>query len=165
MERHDADFQETVLEWREAAERKALREATVGAAGSLQWLRQVHGNRSVLATVDSCAGAPEADAAWTDAPGLGLVIQTADCVPIAVADPARDRIGAAHGGWRGLARGVIGRLIGAMGPSPSMMAWIGPAIGRNAYEVGEDVRSSMRSAFGAAMTEAVFLPGARPGTA
>ena len=67
---------------------------------------------------------------------------------------------AAGAAWRA---GVIGRLIAAMGPSPSLVAWIGPAIGADAYEVGDDVRSAMRSAFGAAVTEEVFVPGVRPG--
>ncbi len=140
-----------------------MRDATVGAGGHLQWLRQVHGDRCVQARAGSCSGEPEADAVWTDNFALGLVIQTADCVPIVVTDTATDRIGAAHAGWRGLARGVVGRLIDSMGSSPSMMAWIGPAIGPDAYEVGEDVRSAMHSALGAAAADSVFVPGARPG--
>ena len=143
--------------------REWLRMATVGASGHLQWLRQVHGNRCVRAGVDSCSTVPEADAVWTDAADLGLVIQTADCVPVAVGDRNSGRIGIAHGGWRGLAAGVVGRLVDAMGPSSGLVAWIGPAIGQGAYEVGEDVRSKMRSAFGRAMAEAVFTPGVRPG--
>jgi len=143
--------------------REWLRKATVGTSGHLQWLRQVHGKRCVPAGFDSCSTAPEADAAWTDAAGLGLVIQTADCVPVAIADRNSARIGVAHGGWRGLAAGVIGRLVDAMGPSSGLVAWIGPAIGRDAYEVGEDVRSRMRSAFGRALADAVFTPGVRPG--
>ena len=95
--------------------RDFLRAATAGHAGRLQWLRQVHGNRCIRATFDSCATAPEADAAWTDETGLGLVVQTADCVPIAVADQTGDRIGIAHGGWRGLVGGVIESLVEALG--------------------------------------------------
>ena len=143
--------------------RELLRQATTGGSGQLQWLRQVHGNRCIRATLNSCASAPEADAAWTDVPGLGLVVQTADCVPVVVAERSGEKIGAAHGGWRGLAGGVIERLIDAMGKASALVAWIGPAIGRDAYEVGEDVRMRMRSAFGAVMTDAVFTPGARPG--
>ena len=146
-----------------SAGREWLRKVTVGACGNLQWLRQVHGNRCVRATVDSCSTAREADAVWTDATDLGLAIQTADCVPVVVADPERGRIGAAHGGWRGLAAGVVGRLVDAMGPSSRLVAWIGPAIGQDAYEVGEDVRSKMRSAFGPAVCDAVFAAGVRPG--
>ena len=146
-----------------SAGREWLRRTTVGASGHLQWLRQVHGNRCVRATFDSCSTAPQADAVWTDAAGLGLAIQTADCVPVVVADRQSGRIGAAHGGWRGLAGGVVGRLVAAMGPSSGLAAWIGPAIGWDAYEVGEDVRSAMRSAFGRSLVEGVCTPGVRPG--
>ena len=146
-----------------AAGREWLKDATVGACGNLQWLRQVHGNRCVRATFDSCSTVPEADAVWTDATGLGLVVQTADCVPVAIADPKVGRIGVAHGGWRGLAAGVVAGLVDAMGPSSGLVAWIGPAIGRDHYEVGEDVRSTMRTAFGDAVTGAVFTPGVQPG--
>ena len=145
------------------AGREWLQNATVGARGRLQWLRQVHGNRCVRATFGGCTSTPEADAAWTDEPGLALAIQTADCVPVAVADRDGRRIGAAHGGWRGLAAGVVENLVDAMGDASGLVAWIGPAIGRDAYEVGEEVRSQMHSAFGAAAVGAVFTPGARPG--
>ena len=146
-----------------AQHRETLRRATTGCSGRLQWLRQVHGNRCIRATADSCATEPQADAAWTDQTELGLVIQTADCVPVAVADRSGDRIGAAHGGWRGLAGGVIERLVAAMGNAGSLVAWIGPAIGRDAYEVGSDVRGAVRSAAGAALANEVFSPGAALG--
>ena len=146
-----------------SAGREWLRMATVGADGRLQWLRQVHGNRCVRADFDSSSTAPEADAAWTETPGLGLVVQTADCVPVVIADRKGGRIGIAHGGWRGLAGGVVGCLVDAIGASSGLVGWIGPAIGRDAYEVGEDVRSKMRSAFGTAVADAVFTPGVRPG--
>ena len=145
-----------------AQHRETLRRATTGCSGRLQWLRQVHGNRCVRATADSCATEPQADAAWTDQTGLGLVIQTADCVPVVVADHCGDRIGAAHGGWRGLAGGVIERLVAAMGNAASLVAWIGPAIGRDAYEVGPDVRRAVHSASGAALADEVFSPGVGP---
>lgn len=145
-----------------SAGREWLRKSTVGPGGHLQWLRQVHGDHCIRANLEDCTGVPEADAAWTDATGLGLVIQTADCVPVAIADSRSGRIGVAHGGWRGLASGVVGRLVNAMGQSTSLVAWIGPAIGRDAYEVGEDVRSKMCQAFDDAVTGEVFTPGTRP---
>ena len=143
--------------------RDFLRATTTGHVGRLQWLRQVHGNRCIRATFDSCATAPEADAVWTDETGLGLVVQTADCVPIAVADQTGDRIGIAHGGWRGLVGGVIESLVEALGNTAPLVAWIGPAIGPDAYEVGAEVRTAACSAFGAALAKEVFIPGARPG--
>ncbi len=129
----------------------------------LQWLRQVHGNRCIHATVGSSPATPRADAAWTDAANLGLVVLTADCVPIVVTDGRGERIGVAHGGWRGLAEGVVASLIAGMGVSGSLMAWIGPAIGRDAYTVGEDVYETVRSAFGRTLTEAVFSAAPWPG--
>ena len=145
------------------ANRKLLQSTTTGSAGKLQWLCQVHGNRCLHATVDSCSTTPEADSAWTDEAGLGLAIQTADCVPVAIADDAGDRIGLAHGGWRGLVGGVIERLVASMEQGAGLMAWIGPAIGFEAYEVGGDVYEAVVSAFGAPMASSVFSAGARPG--
>lgn len=91
-----------------------LRAATVGEAGQLQWLTQVHGNRCIQADFHTCATAPRADAVWTSEANLGLVIQTADCVPVVVARRDGTRIGAAHGGWRGLVGGVLEQLVAAM---------------------------------------------------
>ena len=146
-----------------AASRALLRDATVGPAGRLQWLKQVHGRRCIRATQESCAGAPEADAAWTEQANLGLVIKTADCVPVVLADRNGERIGAAHAGWRGLAGGILERLAEAMGGGASLIAWIGPAIGPASYEVGPDVHAALADAFGAALCAAVCAPGARPG--
>ena len=107
----------------------------------LHWLQQVHGDRWVYAD-GAWADEPEADALWTDQIGAGLVIQSADCVPILLAskDPAQPCVGAAHGGWRGLLAGVIEQLVGAMPTAPSQLcAWIGPCISQRHFEVGEDV--------------------------
>ncbi len=140
-----------------------LRAATTGRAGHLQWLRQVHGSRCIRATLASCAAVPEADAAWTDETDLGLVIQTADCVPVAIADLSGERVGVAHAGWRGLVGGVLGRLIESLGGAASLVAWIGPAIGPRAYEVGPDVHRAVHSACGAALAREVLGPGIRKG--
>ena len=146
-----------------AASRAALRDATTGPAGRLQWLKQVHGSCWVRASSATCAAVPEADAVWTDEANLGLAIQTADCAPVALADRRGGRIGAAHGGWRGLAGGVLERLVEAMQGEEPLMAWIGPAIGPEAYEVGADVRDALRSAFGASLCAAVCVSGERRG--
>lgn len=107
----------------------------------LHWLDQVHGSDWVYAD-GQWSDEPQADALWTDQPGTGLVIQSADCVPILLAstDPALPCIGAAHGGWRGLLAGVIDQLVAAMPVAPSQLcAWIGPCISQPHFEVGEDV--------------------------
>ena len=132
-----------------ATSRRLVHATTLGNAGHLQWLNQVHGNDCFRADADSCRSQPQADAAWTEQRGVGLAIQSADCVPVTLATADGQRIGAAHGGWRGLTGGVIESLVAAMrsdGFSAPLIAWIGPAIGPEAYEVGEDVHAAVRAA-------------------
>ena len=102
-----------------------------------RWLRQVHG---VAVAVEPGFDEPEADAAVTATPGRVLAILTADCLPVVLASRAGDDIGAAHAGWRGLCAGVLEATVGAMRtPAQQLMAWLGPAAGPQAYEIGEDV--------------------------
>lgn len=82
---------------------------------------------------------PDADALWADEPGIALVVVTADCVPILLADPSSRRIGVVHAGWRGLVAGVVEETVRAMGSPETLAAFVGPAIGPCCYEVGEDV--------------------------
>ena len=152
-----------------AASRRHLQLATVGEAGRLQWLTQVHGRRCIHADRRTCRTEPEADAVWTAERGIGLAIQTADCTPIVLASRDGTRIGAAHGGWRGLTGGVVEQLVRAMGqsegagnppggPGAELLAWIGPAIGPDAYEVGLDVRTAVLANTDAAL-ETTLLRG------
>ena len=132
-----------------ATSRRLVHAATLGHAGHLQWLNQVHGDDCVRADAGSCESQPQADAAWTNKRGVGLAIQSADCVPIALATADGQRIGAAHGGWRGLTGGVVKSVVAAMRNDCStapLMAWIGPAIGPDAYEVGQDVHAAVQAA-------------------
>jgi YfiH family protein len=102
-----------------------------------RWLRQVHG---VAVAVEPGFDEPEADAAVTATPGRVLAILTADCLPVVFASRTGDDIGAAHAGWRGLCAGVLEAAVGAMHtPAQQLMAWLGPAAGPQAYEIGEDV--------------------------
>ena len=107
----------------------------------VQWLDQVHGSDCVYVGADSdLNAAPQADAMWTDQPGLALAIQSADCVPVVMTDTLGTVVGAAHGGWRGLVAGVLPELVRAMSAKPSdLHAWVGPCIGPTYFEVGEDV--------------------------
>ena len=108
----------------------------------LQWLDQVHGShcRYVDAAVAQQCLIPEADAMWTDQAGVGLVVQSADCVPVVIADSRGEVIGAAHGGWRGLLDNVLTQLLQAMPLSSyQLQAWVGPCIGAASFEVGADV--------------------------
>ncbi|MGN6513846.1 MAG: peptidoglycan editing factor PgeF, partial [Lysobacteraceae bacterium] len=88
-------------------------------------------------------GEPEADAADPALPGVELAILTADCLPGAFcADDGRE-VGAAHAGWRGLAAGVLEATVAAMRVPPArVLAWLGPAAGPLAYEVGAEVRDA-----------------------
>jgi YfiH family protein len=104
------------------------------------WLEQIHGAAVVdLDTIP--AGA--ADAAVTSEVGRVCVVLTADCLPVLFSTTSGDRVGVAHAGWRGLAGGVLAATVAAMGADPrDLLAWLGPAIGPAAYEVGDDVRSA-----------------------
>lgn len=89
------------------------------------------------------AAEPEADAAVTSAPGTVLAILTADCLPVVFAARDGREVGAAHAGWRGLAAGVLERTVSAMRTPPhALQAWLGPAAGPQAYEVGDEVRAA-----------------------
>ena len=107
-----------------------------------RWLHQVHGAQVVRA--DSVTTPPKADASYTHSRGTVCVVKIADCMPVLLADDAASVVGAAHAGWRGLAAGVLEATVDAMGAPPaSLYAWLGPAIGPNVYEVGEDVRAAI----------------------
>lgn len=107
-----------------------------------RWLAQVHGTRVLDAADDTGApGAPEADAIVSSQRGLVCAIQTADCLPVLLCDIAGNVVGAAHAGWRGLARGILENTVAAMRNKGAgeIIAWLGPAIGPAQFEVGEDV--------------------------
>ena len=108
------------------------------------WLHQVHGDEVVVldsSTLDAArAHPPVADAAVTHESGVVLAVMVADCLPVLLADRSARVIGIAHAGWRGLARGVVENVVAAMDVAPGeIVAWLGPAIGQRAFEVGEDV--------------------------
>jgi purine-nucleoside/S-methyl-5'-thioadenosine phosphorylase / adenosine deaminase len=123
------------------ANRQRLR-AALPPGSRIQWLQQVHGIRVVRA--DAAPGdCPEADASWTRERGLACAVMTADCLPVLFCDRAGTVVAAAHAGWRGLAGGVLEATVAAMEvPGASLMAWLGPAIGPAAFEVGAEVREA-----------------------
>jgi YfiH family protein len=124
-----------------------------------QWLRQVHGTTVVEA--GNGDEHPEADAAYSRRPGIVCAVLTADCLPVLLCDEAGTVVAAAHAGWRGLCAGVIEQTLRAMErPAADLLAYLGPAIGTGAYEVGDEVRQ----AFVAADPESgdAFAPG-KPG--
>ena len=115
-----------------------------GLPGAPHWLRQVHGTRVWQAEAASDEGdEPEADAAITFTPGTVLAVLTADCLPVVFAADDGSEVALAHAGWRGLAGGVLEATVAAMRTPPSrLVAWLGPAAGQDAYEVGAEVRDA-----------------------
>ncbi|HEY1435551.1 MAG TPA: peptidoglycan editing factor PgeF [Thermoanaerobaculia bacterium] len=119
----------------------------------IHWARQVHGvaahtvRDALDGKSDHCAG--ECDALATGRPGVALVVQSADCVPILLAAPGA--VGAAHAGWRGTAKNVAASAVAALsdlGAAPSSVrAWIGPSIGSCCYEVGGEVAAQFAGDF------------------
>lgn len=124
------------------------------------WLNQVHG--TAVVDVAATVGAPDADGAVCRAGGAVCAVMTADCLPLLQCDRAGTVVGAAHAGWRGLLGGVIEATVAAMRVAPSeILVWLGPAIGPQAFEVGDEVREAFVVADRRA--EAAFLPAGPPG--
>jgi YfiH family protein len=117
------------------------------------WLQQVHGIIVVDATAIS-RNPVTADAAFTRATGHVCAVVTADCLPILLCDRTGSVVAAVHAGWRGLLAGIIEQAVSQMAvPASTLLAWLGPAIGPAAFEVGDEVRraflreSAVESAF------------------
>jgi YfiH family protein len=114
-------------------------------------VRQVHGDRVLRADAPFAEKWPEADAMWTDRPGVLLGVVAADCVPVLVADD-EGRIGAAHAGWEGTTREVARRLVDALrtaGADPRrLVASLGPSIGPCCYAVGPERVAAIRDRLG-----------------
>jgi YfiH family protein len=140
------------------------RENFVGAIGASKMrivaLRQIHSD--IVHVVDSANesrsesdsrdAAPQGDALITREPGVLLVVQTADCVPILLADPKRRAIAAIHSGWRGTVRRIAAKALGRMqlefGTKPQdVVAALGPGIGQSCYEVGTEVAAEFQARF------------------
>ncbi len=104
------------------------------------WLNQVHGIQVIDAANTGCL--PDADASFTTQKNVVCVTMTADCLPVLLCDTAGTVVAAVHAGWRSLCDGVIEATVNKMSANPKdMMAWLGPAIGPSAFEVGAEVRA------------------------
>jgi len=124
------------------------------------WLKQVHGNS--VADADRTVGVPDADAALARQPGKVCAVMTADCLPLLFCDEAGTVVAAAHAGWRGLAGGVVEATVKAMNVAPErLLVWLGPAIGPQAFEVGEEVRQKFMTHDPEAVKAFVPSPGLR----
>ncbi|MCF7985342.1 MAG: peptidoglycan editing factor PgeF [Thiohalocapsa sp.] len=151
---------------RVAANRARLA-ATLELPSEPTWLEQVHGCDVHVLEAAAAGGKPArsteampavADAAVTSTPGRVCAVLTADCLPVLLCDRAGTAVAAVHAGWRGIAGGVIEAAVARIGPPPQeLMAWLGPAIGPEAFEVGPDVYDCFCAHSEAAAT--AFRPG------
>ena len=116
------------------------------------WLQQVHGNTAIDAAAALRSGqVAVADGAFARAAGVVCAVMTADCLPVLFCDRAGTVVAAAHAGWRGLQAGILERTVAAMGvPGARLLAYLGPAIGPQAFEVGAEVRAAFVAAHGEA---------------
>lgn len=136
-----------------ASNRAALREF---CPSEPKWLKQVHG--VTVACADSMTAADEADASVAFRTNTVCAVLTADCLPVLFCNQSGTVVAAAHAGWRGLAAGVLETTLAAMNTHPNeILAWMGPAIGPQAFEVGEEVRAAFVSDLPG--TSQAFRPG------
>ena len=116
------------------------------AAGGLPakpvWLEQVHG-KDVLTLSGEPYASKRADASYSNTPGTVCAVMTADCLPVLFCNLAGTEVAAAHAGWRGLCAGVLEETVACFDDKPeNIIAWLGPAIGPTAFEVGPEVRDA-----------------------
>lgn len=132
------------------ARNRASLAASLALAQAPAWLEQVHGT-DVVELEQSAVR--RADAAIARTPGPVAVVMVADCVPVLLCDRHARAVAAVHAGWRGLAAGVIESAVEQLAvPSADLLAWIGPAIGPDAYVVGDEVRACFLSGSPSAAT-------------
>jgi len=127
-----------------------------------QWVSLVHGDR-VLRWEDDPAEL-QGDAVVTSLADRPCIVTAADCLPVFFCDRAASTVGVAHAGWRGLSAGVLERTVEAMRTPPAqVLAWLGPAIGPSAFEVGDDVRNAFVAADADADSAFAGASAERPG--
>lgn len=153
---HTGDAPERVTE-----NRRRLQQA-LGLAGPVAWPRQVHGGNVVRAEALAAhpADSVEADAVMATAPGRVCAVQTADCLPVVLVADSGDAVAAVHAGWRGLAGGILEATVASLQaerPEAGLLAWMGAAIGPEAFEVGPEVREAFLE--GDAGAASAFHPG------
>ncbi len=125
-------------------------------ASHIAWLDQTHSNK---VSVNPKSGEP-ADGSFTAQPETVCVVMTADCLPVLLCNLAGTQVAAVHCGWRGLAAGILENALALFDPGSPVMAWLGPAIGPDHFEVGEDVYLAFQHRLRASVSE-FFAPQSR----
>ncbi|MDH3640179.1 MAG: peptidoglycan editing factor PgeF [Gammaproteobacteria bacterium] len=131
----------------------------LGVPAEPVWLGQIHGTR----VIDAASRMPTAgaDGSFTDRPGVVCAVLSADCLPLFLCDVAGAHVALFHVGWRGLAAGVVEAGVAALKVAPErLLAWLGPAIGADVFEIGDDVKSALLGNH--AGLEPYFKPSPRP---
>ena len=129
------------------ARNRARLHTLLGLPAEPSWLNQVHGVAVSELDASTAPGPEAADAAVARGAGRVCVVMVADCLPVLFASRDGAVVAAAHAGWRGLAAGVLERTVAAMRvPGAQLTAWLGPAISRRHFEVGEEVRAAFVAA-------------------
>lgn len=127
------------------------------------WLNQVHGSK--VLNIDRMNPQfdtpPEADGLFTRMQGVVLGVMTADCLPVFIANREGTKVAVLHGGWRSLAGGIIENAMEEYFSEDTIYAWLGPAISRDHFEVGEEVRETFISKYSA--LDGAFYPGDKKG--
>lgn len=108
------------------------------------WLNQTHSSDVIVIDEQSdLSQVRAADALYTRLVKQPLAIMTADCLPVLLCSSSGDEVAAVHGGWRGLAQGILANTVSHFQvPASDIIAWLGPAIGPSQFEVGQDVKDS-----------------------
>jgi YfiH family protein len=150
---HVGDVSEAV------AENRRLLQRELALPREPLWLEQVHGAQVVNADeIAADAPAPRADGAVSRRAGTVLAVLVADCLPVLIAARDGGAVAVAHAGWRGLAAGVLESTVAALAGSGPLQAWLGPSIGMEHFEVGEEVLAAFEAQRGDARA---FAPNAR----
>lgn len=133
---------------RAVAQNRSLLEQQLAPASAV-FLKQVHGVNCIELSAQTAHGTT-ADACWTSDTEVACTIMVADCLPLLFVDEGGCVVGAAHAGWRGLAAGVVEKTLEAVCAAAGVQArqvkvWLGPCIGAQAFEVGQDVLTAFKA--------------------
>ncbi len=106
------------------------------------WLKQTHSTDVVAIDTQGAEAAECGDGSWTASSDTVLAVLTADCLPVVISDSRGCELAVIHAGWRGLAAGILENALARFGSQSELHAWLGPAIGPDAFEVGAEVRQA-----------------------